>query len=312
MRFGFALGISLLASASACSTSPSPTTITAATKFAFTVFDGPGGSPTTVNGINNHGEAVGFTTAKNAAGDEVNSNFVRHADGTFTALALPDPGGSANAINSAGQVVGVANDTAFLLAKVTGQPAVLSPFSAPKSVAFGINDDGVIVGQYDKSATVAAGFVDVAGAFTDISPTAAAVMTFASGTTAAGLVAGFYSEDGTTQHGFTFDTHAKQVTLVTDPSTARTKASPIVLNQLLSINANRQVSGYYQTTDGSQYGLIYDVATKAYVFLDAPAAAPVGGVQITQITGITDANELAGFFIDSAGAQHGFIATPMK
>jgi hypothetical protein len=102
----------------------------------------------------------------------------------------------------------------------------------------------------------------------------------------------------------------QKVAVLGDPVTTRTAASPLVLTQFLSINDHDQVAGYYQTTDGSQYGFVYDLATSTYIFLDHPMAAPVAGAQITQITGIDNANEIAGFFIDAQGDQHGFVASP--
>jgi hypothetical protein len=61
--------------------------------------------------------------------------------------------------------------------------------------------------------------------------------------------------------------------------------------------------------DGSQHGLLYNSTTQAYTFLDDPNAA-LTGVRITQLTGINDSGELAGFYVDAnTGVQRGFIAT---
>jgi hypothetical protein len=69
------------------------------------------------------------------------------------------------------------------------------------------------------------------------------------------------------------------------------------------------VSGYYQLPDGSQHGLLYNSNTKAYSFLDDPNAA-TSGLSITQITGINNSGEIAGFYVDAAtGLQRGFVAT---
>jgi hypothetical protein len=76
----------------------------AGTLYNFTSFDGPGnnGGGTTVNGINNNGDIVGF---------------IRNANGTFTPLAIgAAPLAMANGINSTRQVVGAdSNGTAFFL-----------------------------------------------------------------------------------------------------------------------------------------------------------------------------------------------------
>ena len=123
-----------------------------------------------------------------------------------------------------------------------------------------------------------------------------------------GLAVGFYSPNGVNQHGFAWDTNTNAVTLFADPNTARIAADGLVLTQFLGINDNNEAVGYYQTTNGSQFGFTYDVNAQTYTFLDDSLAAPVGGVQITQITGVDNKGDLSGFFIDGAGVQHGFFA----
>ena len=44
------------------------------------------------------------------------------------------------------------------------------------------------------------------------------------------------------------------------------------------------------------------------MFLDDPQAASVGGISITQITGINNSGEIAGFYVDANGFQRGFVA----
>ena len=93
-------------------------------------------------------------------------------------------------------------------------------------------------------------------------------------------------------------------------------ADPVVpnleLTQFLGVNDNNMAVGYYQTNDGSQHGFLYDLNTHAYTFVDDPNAAK-SGFSITQITGINDANEIAGFYVDAAtGLQRGFVATAAR
>ena len=119
-----------------------------------------------------------------------------------------------------------------------------------------------------------------------------------------GLVAGFYSTDGVHQHGFLFNDVSNTYQLLSDPVVAN-----LVLTQFLGINDNGLAVGYYQTPDGSQHGFIYNLNTNSYSFLDDPNAA-LSGFSITQITGINDSNEIAGFYVDAAtGLQRGFVAT---
>lgn len=269
---------------------------------SFTTIDGTGGSPTTINGISNNGALVGFTT-----NNGVNSNFLRDAAGSFVPLSIGDPAGMANGVNKSNAVAGVANNNGFLLAN--GTQTVLLPSGAQSAIAFGINDAGVIVGQYT-AAGKTPGFVLVNGSFTPINPTAAATVTNVQGVNNKNQAIGFYSADGVHQHGFLYNIATQQVTLLPDPSTPRIVAGGLVLTQFLGINDNGEAVGYYQTNNGSQFGFLFDLNTNTYTFLDDPLAAPVNGVQITQITGVANTGEITGFYIDANGVQHGFLALP--
>jgi probable HAF family extracellular repeat protein len=281
----------------------------AAPIYNFTSFDGSGDNAggTTVNGINNNGAVVGFSS--NAAGT-VLTNFVRAADGTFTVLNIAgDPVAMANGINTMSTVAGASNGAAFLL---TGPffsmlPAVNG--NTTSETAFGLNDGGLgglVVGQYVDGATgTTPGFLFRNGAFTILSPVANAFVTNAQGVNNSGLVAGFYSTDGAHQHGFLYNAGTGTYTLLNDPTVPN-----LLLTQFLGINDNGLAVGYYQTNDGSQHGFLYNTSTHSYNFLDDPSAA-LSGVSITQITGVNDAGELTGFYVDAAsGLQRGFIATP--
>ena len=288
------------------SNSPTTTVVQTPPSFkipnSFTTIDGPGGGATTINGISNTGTVVGLTAANGT-----NSNFLRSAGGTFTPLSVGDNvAGMATAVNSSGTVVGVANNSAFVL--TGGQQTTLAPTGSTASVAFGVNDGGTIVGQDTVGANMP-GFVDVGGTFAPINPTGTATSVFVQGINNKGQAIGFYSTAASPiQHGFLYDINTHQATLLPDPNTARIQSGGLALTQFLGLNDNNEAVGYYQTTNGSQFGFLFNLTTQAYTFLDDPQAAPVNGVQITQITGVDNAGEICGFYIDSAGSQHGFTA----
>jgi hypothetical protein len=273
--------------------------------YVFTVFDGPGSNAggTTVNGINNNGDAVGFS----AGGGGLLTNFIRNPNGSFTTLNIRnDPTAMANGINDSNQVVGVSGNDAivqvnnlFVLPKVNANSAA--------QVAFGINNGGTIVGQYvDSSTDTTPGFVYKNGAYTVLNPVANALVTNAQGVNSSDLVTGFYSTDGTHQHGFLFDLKTDSIKLLADPSVPN-----LLLTQFLGINDKGLAVGYYQTSDtNSQHGFIYNIATATYTFLDAPGAASLNGTSITQLTGINNKDQISGFFVDANGFQRGFVATP--
>jgi hypothetical protein len=124
--------------------------------YNFTSFAGPGnnGGGTTVDGINNAGDVVGFSS-DNAANPTLFTNFIRNANGTFSLLSVGgDPLAMANGINASRTVVGgSSNGAAFTLSN--GLLTTLAPVNGATAsqTAFGINQAGVIVGQYADGST---------------------------------------------------------------------------------------------------------------------------------------------------------------
>jgi probable HAF family extracellular repeat protein len=282
--------------------------------YVFTNFNGPdSGMGTTVNGINNNGDVVGFGTDVNGN----NTNFIRNPNGTFTILTTLDntsPTAMANGINDSNEVVGTTNNLAFLLTNnfstLTYLPSA-NPDNTASETAFGINDKGVIVGQYsDTSTGTIPGFVYSNGQFTILNPVSNSLVTNAQSINNNGLVTGFYTTvdapvvDGNTpQHGFFYNTNTNGFTFPADPNKPN-----FFTVQLLSVNDNGIAAGYWQDSAGDQFGLLYNFNTQTYTFLNDPNAAVVNGIQITQITGINDSGELTGFYVGADGLMHGFIA----
>jgi hypothetical protein len=271
----------------------------------FVTFNGPGDNAggTTVNGVSNTGAIVGFSSNANMT---VLTNFVRNPDGTFNTLNIAnDPMANANGVNSNGVVVGTTQGQAFSLQNnlLTLLPAVL-PGDTASETAFGVNDISNIVGQFVQNSTdTVPGFVYANNQFTILRPVSNAAVVNAQGINNQGLVTGFYSTDGEHQHGFFFNTSNNQFTLPNDPVQPN-----LFLTQFLGINDNGLAVGYWQDNAGSQHGFVYDTKTQQYTFLDDPNAAVNNGIEITQITGINDANEIVGFYVDGNGTQHGFYA----
>lgn len=275
----------------------------AAQSYTFTDFDASGsGLATTVNSISNSGVVVGSYLNVNTT----NTNF----SGTppvFNPLNLSGTS-SANGINSSNQIVGSDGvGGAFLLDSngLTTLPLVDS--TEASQAAFGINDGGVIVGQYFHSdGIISSGFVGSGSSFSPIDPTGAAVSTSAQAINDNGLVTGFYGTSGNPSftHGFLFDTKTSAYTLLNDPV-----ANDLAFTQFLGINDGGEAVGYYQTNTGAQHGFLYNTATSAYAFLDDPNIATVGA-PLMQITGIANSGEIAGFYTDANQNQRGFIAMP--
>jgi uncharacterized membrane protein len=285
--------------------------------YTFTNFDvplGTGAVSTNVNGINNNGQVVGVTIDGN--GNTV-ANFTGTPPGSFTALNGTLPA-MAFGINSAGTIVGGA--PGFLIPNGGTPQALLTPLGSTSETAFGINDKGQIVGQYVNAAGATPGILINGPTFTTINAPSGPDTVNAQGINNNGLVVGFYVGTDMQDHGFFFDSSKTNASTVTgtpiaDPTIPTIKGEPagtsFVFSQILGINDSGIAVGYYGDSTLSQHGYFYNTKTGQYTFLDDPNAAFDNGVEVTQITGITNSGEITGFYSDANGVFHGFIATPV-
>jgi hypothetical protein len=310
-------GLVLMVSAGRAATIGSPIT---SDGYTFTNFDGSNagnfeGTGTNINGIANSGGALGFTIDN--AGNL--TNFVRNPNGSFTGLNLGfNPGTMANGINSAGDIVGTQNGNAFFLRP--GGSALMLLIPGFGSTALGIDDQGNIVGQYNVGSETPGFFLASNGGnglITINAPSGPNVVN-AQGVNDNGLVVGFYLGTDGQDHGFQTNVSAAQngnitATPLADPRIPKVPGEPgatFVFSQILGVNDNGIAVGYYGDSTTSLHGFLYNTKTGAYTFLDDPAEQFDNGVEVTQITGITDSGEIAGFYSDSSGVFHGFVACP--
>jgi PEP-CTERM motif len=285
------------------------------TNFDFSPLTGTA-TGTNVNGISNNGQVVGTTVDVNGA-----STFTNFS-GVLGSLTLLNTGGGQTAfgINSAGTVVGGNGTNAFILPNGGSLQDLTNPAGAIN--AFGINDNGNIVGQYTSGGNTP-GFILASGSsttFTTINQPAgvSADVINAQGINNSGRVVGFYLGNDGQVHGFLVTMPSTPGTItataVADPLIPPVAGEPgatFVFSQLLGINDKGIAVGYYGDSTTSQHGYFYNTATGAYTFLDDPAAAFHDGVEVTQITGITNTGEIAGFYTDANGTFHSFVATPV-
>jgi hypothetical protein len=144
-------------------------------------------------------------------------------DGSTSAMA--------NGINDSNQVVGAVNGQAFLLTNDFKNCSTLTPASgATSEAAFGINNGGLIAGQYTTSnPNLTPGFIYNHGIYTTlqpVSPVNGVLVVNAQGINNQGIVAGFYSTNNTTppvdmnepQHGFLYNMNTNTYTLEPDPT----------------------------------------------------------------------------------------------
>ena len=134
-----------------------------------------------------------------------------------------------------------------------------------------------------------------------------------------GLIVGFYLGTDGQVHGFkanpgAMTSGALTGTAIADPTIPPVAGEPgatFVFSQILGVNDSGMAVGYYGDSTTSQHGFLYNTDTGAYIFLDDPAAAFHNGVEVTQITGIANSGEIAGFYTDANGTAHSFTATPV-
>jgi probable HAF family extracellular repeat protein len=208
------------------------------------------------------------------------------------------------------------NGNAFTLSR-RGVLKTFIPLGGMSAIAFGINDKGMIVGQYVTS-TATPGFIQVNGKkFITLNAPSGPNLVNAQGINNKGLVVGFYKGTDGQVHGFMANEKAAKHgvltgTAIADPTIPAVAGEPgatFVFSQILGINDKGIAVGYYGDSTTSQHGFIYNTHTGQYTFLDDPSEAFNNGVEVTQITGITNSGEITGFYTDANGVAHGFVAT---
>jgi hypothetical protein len=285
--------------------------------YQFTNYDGPAPNAggTTINGIANNGTVVGFTTPD---GITLN-NFTANPLFSTTANPLNINGSTAamtNGVNSAGTVVGSdGNNNAFTL--VGGNVLSYIPNNGVSATAFGINDHGIVVGQYTTNADTTPGYVLNGTAETTIDAPTGPDVVNAQGINNNGLVVGFYMGKDGQDHGFMAHYNSASPpssltgTGIADPTIPGVPGEPgatFVFSQILGVNDHGLAVGYYGDSTASQHGFLYNTNTRQYTFLDNPSEGFNNGVEVTQITGINNSGEITGFYTDASGVAHGFVA----
>lgn len=288
--------------------------------YTFTNFNGPNagtnaGAGTNMNGISNTGNSVGFDIDNNGNFHNFLTNPLRsrsatllNINGSLTAMAF--------GTNSRGAVVGTdGNGNAFVLNHGVVQTFI--PNGGTSATAFGINDGGMIVGQY-VTGNATPGFIRVNGHSTiTINAPSGPNVVNAQGINNKGLVVGFYVGTDGQVHGFMANKKDARNGVVTGtpiadptiPAVAGEPGATFVFSQVLAVNDRGIAVGYYGDSTTSQHGFIYNTHTGQYTFLDDPSEAFNNGVEVTQITGITNSGEITGFYSDANGVFHGFVAT---
>lgn len=271
-------------------------------QFTFTSLDFPGGTLTTARGINNHGDIVGA----------YRTTPPRHAllirKGQFIPLApttvLGTDSSEAFQINDRGDVVGWFNDGffhGFLLSQ--GVVTTLDFPGASDTYAYGIDESGTVIGQWDLldasgNTLVVHGFTWNNGAFTEFNFPGSGD-TYLFGTNARGDLVGGWDPGITSpiEHGFVCSKTGQCVSFDV-PFTGATAT------QANCINANGKIAGAYIDVNGGIHAFLLDRTN--FTSFDFP------GSTITLAQGINSAGQIVGRHNAADGSIHGFLAQPNK
>jgi uncharacterized membrane protein len=291
----------------------------AAGSYEFTNFDGPlpansTAASTTMLGISNRGTTIGYSTDLkqysnylNFTANPLKSNSASTL--TFKGLAYA----SADAINSAGTVVGGDENDAFYESR--GRLQTFIPPGGTYADAFGINDRGTIVGNYSIG-NAGPGFIRVnANRFITINPPSDSTDLNATGINNNGLVVGYYYYHVGPRYvtrGFLANEKSARngaitATPIPDPTIPHELGATVVFSVIYGVNDKGIAVGDYEDSLNGLHGFLYNTKTGQYTFLDDPS-----GRAATSITGITDSGEITGDYFDRKGLSHGFVAVPIK
>jgi uncharacterized membrane protein len=246
-----------------------------ASLYNYISLDYPGASYTQARGINNAGDIVGLT------GFPSSQPGFKLSGGTYTALDR-----WAFGINNSGQIVGIG----FVLSggsyTEVAYPGAWESYPGQKTTwAEGINDAGIIVGDYPESSSVELGFVLSGGTYTRLAYPGA-TYTRAYGINNSGQIVGEMYGPGIDLQGFLLD----------DGTYTALPYRAYGINNLGEIVGEHDGHGYL-------------LSGGSYTYLDYPGAA------FTWANGINDLGQIVGVYanIDEVPGPfpHSFLATPV-
>jgi len=265
--------------------------------YAYTTLDDPfaGNFGTAAHGINNAGQIVGSYAGH---------GFL-YSGGTYTTLDYPAMVTTdAAAINNAGQIVGSTHQILQIHPSEGGylysggtwtsiNDPMASGFFSTHTNAYGLNDAGVIVGDFLASDNMGSfnshGFIYNNGSYATQDVPSATNTHLAS-------INNFGQIVGNSSNGAFLYSGGIYTTIM----------DPLGATSATGINGFGQIVGYY--TDGSQVAHGFLFSGGSYITIDDPLASPAGFGTGTFAEGINDNGQIVGYYTDGNGVKHGFLA----
>jgi hypothetical protein len=272
----------------------------AGTQYSFVFFDVPGAVAIFPWTINDLGAVTGFYL--DSSDNPESHSFIRSATGEITTFAASDAAGErtiAQGINDFGVVVGYELTGSVLHGFRRVPNGRISQVDVPGAVdtyVSGINNFGDMVGGYDFGNPINIGFLLRNGKFSALKdpPGSAPQQNFPTAINDLGWISGSFFDVASVEHGYVLRGGA--FTTVDFPGET-------VTTELFQSNDLGQIIVHASSDTGCSS--IYDTSTKS--FSPAPCAQ-AGSLAL----GINNRGQITGASSDDSGANHGFIATPVK
>ncbi len=274
--------------------------VAAVGSLTFTTLDFPGAAFTQALGINNADQIVGVYTDSTGK-----SHAFLYSGGAFTTLTINIPGvtitnSTAAGINNLGQIVGYVDASGvthgFLLSG--GTATTIDVPGANFTNPLGINDSGQIVGRYCSACFfgIAAGFLFSGGSFQTIpaAPGALFSATDAQGINNSGQIVGAFETGDGRVHGYLFSSGT--FTTIDFPG--------VPGNAALGLNNSGQIVGSDFGGGFPQGAFLFSGGTFTTI-------APPGAFPPIVARAINDSGQIVGYYQDSAGKSHGYLASPV-
>ncbi|MGH9741085.1 MAG: chitobiase/beta-hexosaminidase C-terminal domain-containing protein [Candidatus Acidiferrum sp.] len=306
----------------------------------YTTFTVPGAGTSALQGtlavsINAEGDIAGlYLTAANVAHGYVRSA----ATGTITTFDAPDAGAGpsqgtfALSIDTAGDIAGIYFDAnnayhSFARAAATGTitefdiPTISTTTGHRGTLAFSINDAGMIAGLYSNVSAVRHGYIrsvtNGTASYSIFNMTGAG-STSAEGTSplsinTAGAVTGTYQDASGLYHGFVRRPLGAIVAPIDAPGASTVFLGgggfSIAGTAPTSIDTAGDIAGFYTDANALFHGFFYTAssATPAFTTLDITGAGTSGMFPGTIPLVMNGAGDISGFYEDGNGVNHGFV-----
>jgi uncharacterized membrane protein len=269
-------------------------------QYRFQFFDVPGAVSIFPWTISDLGVVTGFFLDSSA--NPESHSFIRSATGDIETFAASDAAGEktfAQGVNDFGVVVGyelVGPVLHGFFRAPNGRITQIDVPGATDTYVSAVNNLGDVVGGYDFGDPINIGFLLRDGEFASLKdpPGSAPKQNFPTAINDLGWVSGYFFDPAGVEHGYVL--REGVYTIVNFPGeTAKTELFQSNDRGQIIVNANSDMG----------CSSIFDVLSKTF----SPAPCAQAG---SEALGINNRSQLTGSSNDDSGANHGFIATPVR